>query len=218
MKNNQPEKTLVVFILDESGSMGAYKRETIEGFNEYIETLQSDDKPTIMKLITFSTRNIKVLVDAKDVMKVRGINRDSYIPAGGTPLLDAIARGILDTDDYIEWSDEEVNVMFTIMTDGLENSSRIFSASQISDMINEREQRGWIFTYLGANQDAWSEGRKMGIKSKYASRYQYDDPKEAMRVMAESTIRSKAGWRRARTSDEFFTDGEKERLLRRKGF
>ena len=142
MKNNLPKKTLVVFILDESGSMEAYKKDTIEGFNEYIETLQSDDKPTIMKLITFSTRNTKVLVDAKDVMEVRGITRDSYIPSGGTPLLDAIARGILDTDDYIEWSEEEVNIMFTIMTDGLENSSRIFSASQVSDMINEREKRG----------------------------------------------------------------------------
>ena len=109
MKNNLPKKTLVVFILDESGSMEAYKKDTIEGFNEYIETLQSDDKPTIMKLITFSTRNTKVLVDAKDVMEVRGITRDSYIPSGGTPLLDAIARGILDTDDYIEWSEEELD-------------------------------------------------------------------------------------------------------------
>lgn len=102
--------------------------------------------------------------------------------------------------------------MFTIMTDGLENSSRNFTASQVSNMIDEREGKGWIFTYLGANQDAWSEGRKFGIKNKYSSGYQYNDPKEAMRVMAESTLRAKGGWRRSRTSKDFFTQEERRRL------
>ena len=161
MKNTEKKRTAVVFILDESGSMEAYKRDTIEGFNEYIETLQSDEKPTIIRLITFSTRGMKVMLDMENVRQVQGISKESYIPSGGTPLLDAVARGILETDDYLEWNPEEINIMFTIMTDGMENSSRNFSATQVSEMIEEREKRGWIFTYLGANQNAWSEGRKI---------------------------------------------------------
>jgi Mg-chelatase subunit ChlD len=215
LKNTEEKRTAVVFILDESGSMEAYKRDTIDGFNEYIETLQTDEKPTIIRLITFSTRGMKVMLDMENVRQVQGLSKESYIPSGGTPLLDAVARGILETDDYLECNPEEINIMFTIMTDGMENSSRNFSASQVSEMIEEREKRGWIFTYLGANQNAWSEGRKMGIQTKYASNYQYSNPKEAMRVMAESTIRAKAGWRRTRSSRDFFTDEEKRRLSRK---
>ena len=212
------KKTLVLFILDESGSMEAVQNESVEGLNKYIETLQNDDTSTVLKLVTFNTNNpgYKTLINNEDVMKVKPIPATSYYPSGLTPLLDAIARGILETDDYIEWANEEINVMVTIMTDGMENASRFFSYAQVSEMIEERERKGWIFTYLGSKQNSYRESAKIGIKRKFAQNYEYNNPKEAMRVMAESTIRSKKGWRKSREEMDYFTDAEKLRLMRKK--
>ena len=210
------KKTVVLFILDASASMRAIQNESIEGLNEYIEILQNDDKPTIIKLVTFNTYETKTLINNEDVMEIEPIHANSYLPDGLTPLLDDIARGILETDAYIKESNEELNIMVTIMTDGMENASRFFSYNQVADMIEKREGEGWIFTYLGSNQNSFKESLKIGIKGKYARNYQYGNPKEAMKVMAESTIRTKRGWRKAREETDFFTDSEKLRLLRRK--
>lgn len=54
-------------------------------------------------------------------------------------------------------------VLCVIVTDGLENSSREVSRDQLAAMISEREQRGWTFIYLGANQDAWGTADTTGF-------------------------------------------------------
>lgn len=53
-------------------------------------------------------------------------------------------------------------VLCVVVTDGEENSSKETTAEHLRNMTTEREADGWTFIYLGANQDAWSEGRAMG--------------------------------------------------------
>ena len=127
MKNIVGKKTLVVFILDESGSMNSVRLEAVDGFNEYTETLKGDDLPTTMSLITFNTRGLKVVIDAIEIQEIPMMTPYEFRPSGGTPLLDAIGISILQTDEFLEATQDEYNVMFTIMTDGHENSSRNFS-------------------------------------------------------------------------------------------
>jgi len=208
--------TVVTFVLDESASMRPVWDETISGFNEYIETLQADNKPTVIRLLSFNSRRLSGLYNFEDIQKVEPMTGQSYRPSANTPLYDSIAKGILDTDDFLEHSKEKHNVMFTIMTDGMENASRYFNFLDIAKMVEQREKEGWIFTFLGANQDAWKEGSKFGIQQKYASNYQAANPKEAFKVMAESTLRAKGGWSDARKASHFFNEDEKERLLREK--
>ena len=210
------QNTVVTFVLDESGSMRPVWDETISGFNEYIETLQADSKPTVIRLLSFNSRRLNGLYNFEDIQKVEPMTGQSYTPSGNTPLYDSIAKGILDTDDFLEYSDEKHNVMFTIMTDGMENASRHFNFLDIAKMVEQREKEGWIFTFLGANQDAWKEGSKFGIQRKFASNYQASNPKEAFKVMAESTLRAKGGWNDVRRAAHFFTEDEKERLFRQK--
>ena len=210
------KSTIVTFVLDESGSMERNREETISGFNEYIETLQADSKPTLMKLLSFNSMSFKNTYNFEDIQQVKPMNRRLYSPQGGTPLYDSIAKGIIDTDDFLERSERETNVMFTIMTDGLENSSREFTFMDIARMVEQREKQGWIFTFLGANQDAWQEGRKFGIQGKYASNYEASNPKEAFRVMARSTIRAKASWKNVQKASHFYTEEERNRLRRKK--
>jgi len=207
------KNTIVTFILDESGSMMAVRDETISGFNEYVQTLQVDKTPTLIKLLSFNSINFSTLYDFDDIQTVEPMDRRMYSPSSGTPLYDAIVRGMMATENFLEISGKQANVMFTIMTDGMENSSRYFTFSDVAEMVEQKEKEGWIFTFLGANQNAWREGRKFGIKGKYASNYRSSNPKEAFRVMAESTARARTNWRGTREAADFYTDDEKRRLL-----
>lgn len=58
--------------------------------------------------------------------------------------------------------DAEGKVLAVILTDGGENSSREVNGAQVKAMIEEREAAGWTFVYLGANQDAWAIGARLG--------------------------------------------------------
>lgn len=207
------ENTIVTFVLDESGSMRPVRDETISGFNEYIQTLQVDKTPTVFKLLSFNSMNFKTLYDFEDIQSVEVMDRGMYSPNGGTPLYDAIVQGMMDTENFLEKTGIEANLMVTIMTDGMENSSRYFTFSDVAEMVDQKEKEGWIFTFLGANQNAWHEGRKFGIKSKYASNYRSSNPKAAFRVMAESTARARTDWRGTRKARDFYTEDEKRRLI-----
>ena len=53
-------------------------------------------------------------------------------------------------------------VLCVVVTDGEENSSTEVDPETLRAMIAEREKDGWTFIFLGANIDAWDEGRKYG--------------------------------------------------------
>jgi hypothetical protein len=51
-----------------------------------------------------------------------------------------------------------------IATDGQENSSREYTRAQVKEMIqHQQDVYGWRFTYIGANQDSFSEAGSIGI-------------------------------------------------------
>jgi hypothetical protein len=59
-----------------------------------------------------------------------------------------------------------------IMTDGLENASKVFTTPQVLDLIvQQRDIYRWDFVYLGANQDAIATAAKMGIAAASAMPY-----------------------------------------------
>ncbi len=58
-------------------------------------------------------------------------------------------------------------VIFAILTDGEENSSREFKREQIMEMIKDKKEKSkWEFIFLAANQDAIQAGMSMGIQAK----------------------------------------------------
>ena len=63
-------------------------------------------------------------------------------------------------------------MIFVIMTDGLENSSREFTKSQVKEMIQEQQSKyNWHFTFLGADQDAFAEAGGLGIAAAGAAQF-----------------------------------------------
>ena len=203
---DETEKTIVSFLLDETGSMDSVRDKTISGFNEYIATLKTNDTPTLLRLMTFNTEEFNVVYDFEEIQSVADLTRQSYRPRELTNLYDAIAKLIHDTEDYLKAMSPEPRVMCTIMTDGDENSSAEYNRASIFKLIIDEEKEGWAFAFLGANQDAWVASESIGIHRRNSANYQADAPDLALRSTAVATSRWMKRRRRAGKIEEFFVE------------
>jgi len=208
------DKTIVSFLLDETGSMDSVRDKTVSGFNEYVATLKNTETPTLLRLMTFNTDGFNVVYDVDDIHSVAELTMESYRPRALTNLYDAIAKLVHDTDDRIKRMSPTPRVMCTIMTDGEENSSSEYTRAAIFKLITDREKEGWAFAYLGANQDAWTASESIGIHRRNSANYQADAPDVALRSTADATSRWVRRRRKAGKVEQFFVE---EDLVKIKG-
>lgn len=172
--------TEIVTIIDKSGSMSHLKSKTIEGFNKFLNEQKTVDEKTNFSLILFSSpEREQIIFDSVDIKEVNELNVENYKIDGSTALYDAIGKTIRALKKRIKNIDEDKRpdrVLFVILTDGGENSSVTYDKDKIFKKINKMEnENGWSFIYLGANQDAFEEGSKMGIKTTRTLNYTADD-------------------------------------------
>ena len=79
----------IIFILDESGSMSAYRREAIRGYNDFLVKTQMRDVDADLTLAVFSGHYTKI-VDGQPLHKAAPITGSQYRPHGGTLLWDTV--------------------------------------------------------------------------------------------------------------------------------
>lgn len=159
----QTEELDLIFLIDRSGSMSGFENDTIGGFNSFIEREKKKDTKTHVTTILFDD-NREVLYERKAIEEVEKLTQEEYWVRGCTALLDAIGKTINTLDKKID-----NKVLFVIMTDGYENSSKEYSKSQITNLINSHN---WEFLYIGADIDSFSEAGHIGIKKSRAANYE----------------------------------------------
>lgn len=164
--------TEMVFVLDRSGSMSGLAADTIGGFNELIEKQKKIDGRAYVTTVLFD-HEYEVLHDHVALEEVAPLTDKEYFARGSTALLDAVGRTIDAVGARLAAAPEEerpAHVVFVITTDGMENSSREYTAKRVRGMIEHQQQKySWQFVFLGANMDAVSEARNLGISAKYAA-------------------------------------------------
>lgn len=169
--------TEIVFILDRSGSMGGLESDTIGGYNEMLKKQKQLEGEALVSTVLFDEQ-FEVLHNRIPIAQVRSITDREYFVRGGTALLDAIGRSITKIGTIQKNTPEEEKdekVIFIITTDGMENSSREYSADHVKLMIErQKEKFGWEFLFLGANIDAVETAEKIGISANHAVNYHAD--------------------------------------------
>ncbi len=169
--------TELVFILDRSGSMSGLESDTIGGFNSMLKKQRAIDGECRITTVLFND-NYKLLHDRIDIRAVSPMTENEYQVGGSTALIDAIGRTINKLVNVQKSTAEEYRaekVMFVIITDGEENSSREYSAERVRAMIGqEKEKYGWEFVFLGANIDAVQTAGRFGIGADRAADYVAD--------------------------------------------
>ncbi len=171
MKENYTDINIV---LDRSGSMESVKSDTIGGFNSFLSQQKSVDGEATITLVQFDDI-YETVYKAVPLSDAKSLNNDTFVPRGMTALLDAIGRTILEAGNRLASLNEDQRpdkVIFVILTDGQENSSREYDKHRINEMIqHQRDVYKWEFIFLGANQDAISTADSMGIAQANALTY-----------------------------------------------
>lgn len=206
--------THISFVLDRSGSMSSIKPDTIGGFNEFLKAQKEAPGQASMTLVQFDTE-YEALQSMVDIQVVPPLNDSTFVPRGSTALLDAIGRTINETGkslgDLPEGERPE-KVLFVILTDGEENSSREFTNGRINDMItHQRETYKWEFVFLGANQDSIATAATMGIQASHAMTYTADAAGAANTF--EAVASNAASYRTGTSKDLAFTPKQRKRAM-----
>ena len=172
MKNRE-----VVFILDRSGSMHGLEYDTVAGFNSMLEKQKGN---VLVSTVLFNDRTF-LLHDRIPIQKVQCLSVRDFEVGGCTALLDALGSTIERMDGK--------NVLFVIITDGLENASERYSYRKVKSLIESRKEKyGWEFLFLGANMDAMEEAGKFGIDAENAVDYCCDSKGTQLNFEAVSKV------------------------------
>lgn len=143
-----------LIIIDESGSMQSIKKEAIDNVNETIQTIRSAQKKYqeqehYVSLITFND-DVKCIYECVPADEVKELTDQTYCPSCCTALYDAMGISLNALRKKVA---EDDKVLVTVVTDGYENSSREYSGKAVKSLVEELKSKGWVFAYIGANQD-----------------------------------------------------------------
>jgi Mg-chelatase subunit ChlD len=163
----RPARTHLHVLLDRSGSMEAMRDDVIGGFNRFIADQRADGADARVTLVQFDTQDPQeVLLDVQPVGDVRPLTRQTFVPRGGTPLLDAtgllIARAAVRAEQRVLAGKTPESIVVVTITDGHENQSREYDRATILRLVKAKETEGWSFAFLGAGLDAYGEAGGMG--------------------------------------------------------
>jgi uncharacterized protein YegL len=171
-----------IFLLDRSGSMESCWTDTIGGYNSFVASQKS--LGGTMSLILFD-HEYETVYQNKPISDVENLTMETYQPRGSTALLDAMGRCIKESNVN--------NPTVIILTDGLENASRTYTNAHIKDLVDQKTKEGWTFVYLGANQDAFAEGGKLGIDPRCTANFDVTKTPQLFATLSAAVSRHATG-------------------------
>lgn len=166
LQNNIIMKTRIfnLIILDESGSMFRVMNQAIDGVNETIQSIRAaqktnDNQEHFVTIVTFNDE-VNTIHNIVPVDNVSDLTENDYRPNGCTALYDAIGTSLTELMKNVSEADR---VLVTIVTDGMENSSKEYDGHTIKSMIEQLKKKSWIFTYIGANHNVEEVAESISI-------------------------------------------------------
>ena len=146
-------KTHIAVVLDASGSMNKIANDTIGGYNRYLQEQQSAALPGDTWTLTLFNDVSRSVITASPIVYVPELSPETYRPMLGTALYDAVMMSIRQLEQLV---DQDDRVLFVVITDGEENSSKVARKEETEKLIADKTALGnWTFVYLGADPSGW---------------------------------------------------------------
>lgn len=183
--------THIVLLLDRSGSMSTIKKDMDGGIKVFLEEQKAQPGQCTITAAQFDT----VYEIIHSMKPIADVDKIEIKPRGGTALIDSMVRLINEVGNELSGLDEEERpdkVLFVTITDGEENSSREFNNKDLSELVAQQEKDfNWNFTYIGANQDAFSTSSKFGGRMDNSLNYEAssDGVKKMFSKLSDATTR-----------------------------
>ena len=163
--------TLIIILLDESGSMGPSKDKVLKAVNDFITNQKSVKEDNAKLYILTFNSTVKTLYSDIPLEEMMDLSELEYQPNGFTALYDAIAEGVNQAEKN---KNDGERVICVIITDGEENASRKTKLVDIKKIITDHEATNeWTFVYIGKDPDNWKASS--GTKSNNSSGFDTPD-------------------------------------------
>lgn len=141
--------------------------DVVGGFNSFVEEQKKVEGDAVITTVLFN-EEMETVHDHVDLCLVKPMKVEDFRARGMTALMDAVGSTIDSVGKRLSETPENArpsNVLFVIMTDGMENASRMYDASKVKEMIeHQHEKYSWEFIFVGAGIDAYAVGNTIGIK------------------------------------------------------
>ena len=178
-------------IIDESGSMDCIRQQAMDSVNETIQTIRAAQERNanqehFVTLVTFN-ETVTTINNCTPVNEVKELTAESYRPDCCTALYDAMGISLNALRKKVAKEDK---VLVTIVTDGYENASQEYSCAAIKALVEELKAKGWVFAYLGANQDA----EKVAFSMSIDNAMRWESTREGTALMSGRLNNSRARW------------------------
>lgn len=192
-----------LIILDESGSMQSIKRAAIDSVNETIQSIRvaqekNTDQEHYVTFVTFHD-DMRTICECVHCNEVKELTSKDYTPQCSTALYDAMGISLTALRSKVAPDDK---VLVTIVTDGYENASKEYDGPAIKALVDELKGKGWVFAYIGANQDV----EKVAATISITNVLNFEATHEGTMSMTERTIRSRQALYRRMSESGFNAD------------
>ena len=170
MEKNEKTQIYNLVVLDKSGSMGCIRRAAMEGFNETLAGIKkaqqeyAETQQHYISLVTFCSCSRDAVYDKVPVAEAVPLTLNQYEPCCCTPLYDAMGFALTSLRAHVKDIDD-VAVVVTIITDGLENASKEYNRNSIRALVDSLKNEGWSFTFMGANQNSSEVAQSLAIRN-----------------------------------------------------
>jgi len=186
--------------------MAPITNDVIGGFNTFIDEQIRNGADARITIVQFDSQDPQdVTIWGAPLPEITHLDSQSFVPRGGTPLLDAtgllIGRTMVDQSARIAAGLQAEDIIFVTITDGEENQSHEFNLAQIRELIEKRTQEGWAFIYLSAGLDAYADAAQMGIHSGDTQQWKRDGKNARMAFSSTSDAISNMREKKRRNED-----------------
>lgn len=180
---NSEQPTHIFVIIDKSSSMQHRAREVIDGFNQFIKEQKALPGKAFINLVYFDSY-VSNPVTACLLENFNRLDETNYVPGGMTALNDAVGQTITHARNSLG---DHAKVIFCIMTDGEENSSREYNTQRVKQLVEHQQGVNWKFIFLGANLNAFAQANAFGIDAFTQARYSDKVVGGTLRAMSSVT-------------------------------
>ncbi len=181
----QLDYTHICVVLDASGSMQTIKSDVVGalvGFCAEQRKKAESGEQIAVDLYQFND-NVNRLAHNAALDEFERLI-DAYRCSGCTALYDAVCQGVDELGAFFAALPEDKrpeDVMFVIVTDGAENSSKRFNAAHVRERIErQREQYNWNFVFLASGIDVERAAADIGVRGDEAVEFKRSQAREAL--------------------------------------
>jgi uncharacterized protein YegL len=201
--------TDITVVLDRSGSMQKCRADAEGGINSFINDQKAKPGECNFSMVEFDTNYNFV----HKGVPISSVPPYKLVPGGWTALLDAVGRAIDETGSRLAATPEHARpglVVFVIVTDGEENSSKEYTLQQIKQKIEHQQSAyNWQFTFLGANQDAFLAGASIGVRASGVAQYDVNNAGSMFAAASSNVSRMRKMSESGITVDNYYTTQER---------